>query len=507
MLGSMCVRVGAQDASQAEQLAEQASNLARSGHPGQAEALMRKAVALAPTDATVLAGLGGVLGMEGKLPQAASYFQKALKVDPTNVSVRRDLAATQWQLRRWDAAKRNLQEILRTNPHDPPTILLLGMVAVDTKNYKSGAKLLASVPELVRQRPESIAALVRAYYKIGETTKARGVLTSLLRQPVGSRAVFLGAEMAEEANDYKMASRLLESIQPNFPNQVALQFNLARLKYESGNYVQSQILLERLIRAGHGGGRVYNILGACYEKQHQPDKAIKALEKAIELNPSQEANYRDLTNILIAQKNPTQAIAVAKKWAVRFPSSYLAFTYLGTAQMSLLFYKDAARSYKHAVELHPSSKEALLGLGRADSAAGLTTQAEAAFEKGIHRFPHDAAFYEEYGSLLLKQTVAGSPEVRQRAVSMLETSIRLDDSDWYAQYLLGNFLLSQGKPQEALPYLTAATHSAPKQSEVHFALWRAYRKMGMNKQAAQEMSAFRELRKAGSTIRTRANGN
>jgi tetratricopeptide (TPR) repeat protein len=507
MLGSICVRTAAQDASRAEQLAEQASQLAQSGHPKQAEAMLRRAAALAPADARVLTTLGGVLGMEGKLSEASTYFEKALKIDPTSVSIRRDLAATQWQRGQWDRARRNLEVILRTKPEDPPSILLLGMVAVNTKDYKSAARLLASVPALVRQRPESIAALVRSYYKIGDTAKAREVLMSLLNRPVSPKAVLLGAEMAEEAKDFETAARMFESIQSNYPKQAALTFDVARVRYEAGDYGRSQTLLEHLIRDGTATSEIYNLLGGCHEKQHQADKAIKALEMAISLKPSQEANYRNLTNILIAQKNPTQALAIAKKWAGRFPSSSLAYASMAEAQMHLMFYKDAVSSYKQAVEMNPSSKEAILGLGRAESSAGFTTQAEAVFEKGIHRFPQDAALYEECGGMLLKQAVAGDPEAQRRAVLLLETSIRLDSSDWHAQYLLGNFWLGQGKDRKALRYLTEAVHLAPKQSEVHFALWRAYRKMGLSKQAAQEMIAFQELRKAASARRARADAN
>jgi hypothetical protein len=75
------------------------------------------------------------------------------------------------------------------------------MWAVDQK-HPSAVKMLASVPTLVREHTESIAALARAYYHVGETEKARAWLRVLQNPPAGIQAVFLGSQIADEMPDY-----------------------------------------------------------------------------------------------------------------------------------------------------------------------------------------------------------------------------------------------------------------------------------------------------------------
>ena len=88
---------------------------------------------------------------------------------PNDVTVRRYLAANLWQLYRYAEAKQNLETVLKERPDDKPTRLLLGMVFENMK----AAQMLASVPEQVGQQPESIGALARSYYHLGQTAEPR----------------------------------------------------------------------------------------------------------------------------------------------------------------------------------------------------------------------------------------------------------------------------------------------------------------------------------------------
>src|SRR6266849_2973662 len=139
-------------ADQAQEHADRGLELARSGDLKGAETELRLAVHLSPNESDYLAGLGGVLGMQHRREEADQYFEKALKIDPGNLTVRRNLAADQWQTGRLQEATANLERILKAKPHDPPTLLLLGMVAENLKHFAKAAELLGSVPEMVKQR-------------------------------------------------------------------------------------------------------------------------------------------------------------------------------------------------------------------------------------------------------------------------------------------------------------------------------------------------------------------
>ena len=87
---------------------------------------MRQAVELSPKNPEYLMRLGLVLTMQERPKVAAIFFERALKLDPNNLIVRRNLAATQWQMGRLASAQENLELILKAEPGDSQTLLLLG---------------------------------------------------------------------------------------------------------------------------------------------------------------------------------------------------------------------------------------------------------------------------------------------------------------------------------------------------------------------------------------------
>ncbi|HEY7617145.1 MAG TPA: tetratricopeptide repeat protein, partial [Terriglobales bacterium] len=198
----------------AEAHAERGLRLARAGRLEDAETELRMAAEQAPANAQILASLGTVLAMEKKLEASSEIFQRVLKISPNDLTARRYLAANLWQLQRFVDAKKHLAIILKAKPEDAEARLLMGMVAENMKDYATAARMLASVPQQVRQRPESLAALARSYYHLGQKENARTTLTQLS----GPQAVFLGAQIADERQDYGTAEKLLGSIQSTFPD-------------------------------------------------------------------------------------------------------------------------------------------------------------------------------------------------------------------------------------------------------------------------------------------------
>jgi predicted Zn-dependent protease len=260
--------------------------------------------------------------MEQKLEEASQYFEKALKIDPGNLTVRRNLAADQWQMGHLQEAEGNLERILNANPHDPAAVLLLGMVAENSKNYARAAQLLASVPELVMQRPESIAALGRSYYHTGQKQKARETLESLLHQPVEPQHVFLGGEIASEAGDHETALRLFASIRSTYPDGPQLAYKTALAQYHGGHSPEAERILLDLINTGYPTSDVYNLLARSYYKQDKFEDTVRAMDQAIALEPNKESNYLDLGQMLTAHQLLTSAHEVAQKAVKEFRTPF-----------------------------------------------------------------------------------------------------------------------------------------------------------------------------------------
>ena len=79
------------------------------------------------------------------------------------------------------------------------------------------------------------------------------------------------------------------------------------------------------------------------------------------------------------------------------------------------------------------------------------------------------------------------------ASSLLRTAISLVEDDPGALTLLGQSLIEQGKPEEAIDALGRAAALAPGATAAHFSLVQAYRQSGHDDLARDELSVLRRL--------------
>ncbi len=478
--------------------AERGAELAREGKLDSAEAELRQADKLAPADPEVLSTLGTILALQKKLEESSEIFRKALQLRPNDLTTRRYLAANLWQLHRYREAKENLQIILKQRPNDKGAELLMGMVSENMGDFATAARMLGLVPDEVQKQPESIAALARSYYHLRQTEKARATLAQLAVHPVGPQAVFLGAQIADEMQDYPTAEELLASIRPAFPDPSQLDYTLALVEYHAGHFDQSQSILEKLIASGSKTAAIFNLLGWCYHKQAKPTEAVQALEQAIQLAPGEEANYLDRSKILLAQHSLPSALKSTKQTTEAFPHSASAFELQGLVEAGMGQFTDAIRSYTQAVHLDSSRPDGILGLAQAQFAAGLSKDASTRFEAGIRKFPKDARFKTQYAVMLLKQSETGDATAEKRAEQFLRSALQLDPSLSGAHYQLGNLALQKDHIMEAQQHLEQAVALDARSAPAHFALARAYRRLGRQQEAAHEMELYENLKSTDS---------
>jgi tetratricopeptide (TPR) repeat protein len=475
---------------QAEALANGALELAQQGDLAGAERELRKASKLAPSNPEVLRSLGTVLAMQKKLEESDAVFKLALKVSPDDVIVRRYLSANLWQLQRFAEAKSNLDILLKQKPDDRQARLLMGMVAENTKDYATATRMLSSVPELVKQQPESIAALARSYYHLRETRKARETLAQLS----GVQPMLLGAEIADQMQDFETAERMVQSLQSQMPHDAHLAFRLALVQYHALEMDACEQTLLTAMETGPPTSQMYNLLGWCYYKRHQAKEAVDALNKAIALAPEDESNYLDLADILIAGNSLPAALAVARKATAALPNSANAFQLRGSIEQKVGQFTDAVNSYARAVRLDPVRPSLVAGLGEAQFSAGLATESILTFENAMKRFPKDARFRLSYGVVLLKQAEAGDSKANLRAEELFRAALVLVPGSPDAHYQLGKLLLDKGNVSEAIQHLEKSIRLNPNSSEAHFSLSRAYRRARRISDANHEMESYQKLK-------------
>jgi tetratricopeptide (TPR) repeat protein len=466
-----------------------------------AEQELRKAVELAPGNPEFLALLGVALGMQQKIEESNSYLEKALRMNPADSATRRNLAWNQFELGQLDIAKINLERVLNEKAGDRVATLLMGMIEEELKQYAAAVKLLESVQEQVRQRPESVAALARAYYYTGRQGKSRELLEHVQQMSAEPRGIFVAGQVAAELHDFDIAETLFQSLWGTYPDKAELGYALARAQYRDGRITESLGTLRRTIGAGHESSEIYNLLGWCLYKQEDGKGAIAALDKAIALDPADESSYIDAGLILLDYHRFDGAVAAAEKALEIAPDSSRAHWLKARIEMRSGRVKDAEANYARAVELNPTDTDAIVGLATAQLNSGKSAAAEATLKTAIERLPRTAVLYQAYGTMLLWGDARSSNDSEARAVRLLQEAERLDPSLPDAHYELGKFALRNGDTHEALRELETAVKLDPKSAKNHYGLAQVYRKLGRGSDAAREVRLFQEI-KAKENTRT-----
>lgn len=477
---------------EARQHAEKGVQCARAGDLVCAEAELRQAVTLAPNDAAYLTSLGGILGMEHKLDAANVFFEKAVSIDPENTAARRNLAANEWRLGRLAPAQANLERLLRSQPEDKTSTLLLGMVSENEHDYPRAAKLLSSVPELVAQRPESMAALANAYYHTGRREQAHRILERLIGSAAPPQGIFSAAGVAAQSEDYELAEKLFQCIRSTYPDARSIGYNIALIQFRTQRIPESEKTLTDLIDAGHSSAEVYDLLGRCYQKQGKTVEAAHTFETGMRTYPEGESNYGDLVGALRESNRLSAALQLASKYTELFPRSESAFVARASLEMQTYAFTDAVRSYSHALALDPRSLDAKLGLASAKWAAGMRAEAQTQFQTLQKQYPRDARVYESYGSALASD--ADDQATLERASGLLGKAIELDGSRAETHYQLGQLDLKNNSSQRALEQFEIAAQLGLNDSRVHYALARAYRRLGREEDASKQMRLYTETK-------------
>jgi len=158
-------------------------------------------------------------------------------------------------------------------------------------------------------------------------------------------------------------------------------------------------------------------------------------------------------------------------------------------------FTDAIVSFTRSNKLDGNNLDGVLGLAQAQASAGMDAEAERTLESTIPRLRDNARVELLRAQLLLRKAEGGDKSAEKRAEQLLTSVVHRDSKSAEAYYLLGNLELRNDTAKDAIGHLERAAELDPDNAKIHFALARAYRRVGRYEESTKQSELFEKLQK------------
>lgn len=244
------------------------------------------------------------------------------------------------------------------------------------------------------------------------------------------------------------------------------------------------------------GPEIHTVMGQAYAQLKKWNEAESELQKAVQLNPYDEAAHFRLAQIELLQQKYSDAVRVlqaARKVYDRSPQLELT---LGVAFYGQRKFGEAVDQFLKTAQLNPDLPQPYAFLSRVLEHAGprlpdVIRQCEI-YEQ---RNPKSYLGYLLHANALIQQ-MQGSPEadaLAARAQELLTQSLQLEQRDSKSHALMGQLLERKKDYAGAARELEKSVELDPKDSAARFRLARVYERLGRKEDAAAQRALHEKL--------------
>jgi tetratricopeptide (TPR) repeat protein len=238
-------------------------------------------------------------------------------------------------------------------------------------------------------------------------------------------------------------------------------------------------------------------LGDISERLNDPVAAEHEYEEAVRMDPS-EVNYFSWGTELLLHRASEAAVQVFEKGAAVHPKSARMQAGLATALYADGAIDQAIASACLASDLEPNRSEFYTLMAEMQRTA---TSSAPCIAQDLKRFlnlqPESASANYYYAMTLWKQQRASSRSPGEADIAkLLEKAVRLDAHLGEAYLQLGMIREQNGEMEEALKNYQACILVSPDLSECHYRSGLAYRRLGDEARAKEEIGKYRQAQAA-----------
>lgn len=508
-------------------VAQQASELAKTGHVQDALELLEKSVVAQPMELEARLTLARLYAGNNEAGKAERTYREAIQRLPKHAEIRVEFALFLARERKYREAESVIRFVslplnpesrvryfrlrasiasglgdepgaahamelaLRSSPSDDALQYLTAVTEAEAEEWDS---CIRNLNKLNERNPtvESELLLLRA--QLANHEEFRSTLQSLntLHLPDdqkvhvevrSSELLAATGQHADAATELESALRLPGGDEP------ALLFNLAVEQYSARQFDMALATIQSL-RTLYDSAEIEDLAGDTEEQLGDRQSAVRSHEDAIRMAPKEEHYRLSLGAELLKFGDYESAVSVFEQGAQLFPNSARLYVGLGMSYYLVEKYDESVTAFVRADRLDGHSGRALnyLGATQVDNPGGPSPVALDLICASADSAKAEPAAITWCAALLLRRALladnrAAAPDVIHR----LRTAGKLAPTDPVAICSLGHALEWAEQLPEARHWLENCLRLRPDSAEDHYRLSRVYRELGL-KSAAREQA-------------------
>ncbi|XP_035875101.1 protein O-mannosyl-transferase TMTC1 isoform X1 [Phyllostomus discolor] len=335
----------------------------------EAQMYYQRALQLSPQHSRALFNLGNLLKSQEKKEEAITLLKDSIKYGPEFADAYSSLASLLAEQERFKEAEETYQAGIKNCPESSDLYNNYGVFLVDTG---SPEKAVVHYQQAIRLSPSHHVAMVnlgRLYRSLGDNSMAEEWYKRALKVARNAEILSPLGALYYNTGRYEEALQVYREAAALQPSHKELRLALAQVLAMMGQTKEAEKMTNHIVSEETGCLECYRLLSAIYSKQENHDKALDAIDKALQLKP----------------KDPKVV-------------SELFFTKGNQLREQNLLDK-AFESYRAAVDLNPDQAQAWMNMGGIQHIKGNYVSARGYYERALQLVPDSKLLRENLAKL------------------------------------------------------------------------------------------------------------
>ncbi len=317
----------------------------------------RMAVQLMPKNPELLSNEGVAFYCDGQLPQAGDAFRKALALKPSLFAPHLFLGLAEFRLGSEKQALEQLETAIRLNPSDPTAHLWLGYALVAADRYEEAVPQFTATLNVDPHNPDAQFALGQCWFEIGRR-KAQQLATLAPNGPYLLQLATEQKTLMQDASTIPASNSSSATPDPHPSQEKSLYLEAHEAEQKA------QDALSAVLRDTPNSYRAHQILADIALSREQLDDAVAEYRKVLQLNPDLPGIHEAISNCLMRQYHPAEALLELQSEQMLQPRSSKVFTEIARVQLDMGDTQAASDSLRKAVSLRGASGTTYALLGK-----------------------------------------------------------------------------------------------------------------------------------------------